>query len=623
MEFRILGPLELSNKGAPLKVAGSKRQAVLGALLLADGSAVNIDRLIEAVWGTEAPTTAAKQIRNAISDLRRLHAELGERIGLVGDGYRLELDGCHLDARVFACHVAEARKAMSEERHTQALESLRAAIALWRGPVLDGLERRVLEAQATGLNELRLASMEQRGELELAQGNHQGLLSELSVWVAENPLRERLVAQFMVALHRSGAQASALEVFDRTRRTLREELGVNHGAELREAHRYILRGGGVARRVETAGVRHNNLPAGVAHFTGRVREKRIIREASGNAQEDRENSRAYAKVIAIDGMAGIGKTTLAVQAAHELAPFYPDGQLFADLRAYTTSDRSQSLHAVLGTLLSGLGVAPEAVPPGVEDRIVAWRRLLLDRRALIVLDNVADTTQVTSLLPTAPGCLTLVTSRKRLMNLSPTHQLTLQGLSPHDGRVLFAKIAGDDRPRREPDAAERVLRLCAGLPLAIRLAATRLRHRPSWTASHLAARLASGGQWMSILEAENSSLAEVFRQSYEGLNPAEQRMFRLLGRMPRSRIEARRVAALVGLSVIHTSNLLESLVDSHVLSATGPASYQLHELLHSYAGQLDGGACATGDCLVEITAGTGIEQSAERSAQRPRSVAGA
>lgn len=589
MEFSILGPLELRIKDERLRVAGSKRQSVLGALLLADGSPVSIDRLVDAVWGSEAPITAAKQIRNAISDLRRLHAELGERIDLVGDGYRLSLDGCQLDTRAFARQVTEARTAMSEGRPTQALDSLRSALALWRGPVLDGLERRVLEAQATALNELRLASMEQRVELELAQGNHQGLLSELSVWVAENPLRERLVAQFMLALHRSGAQANALEVFDQTRRILREELGVNHGAELQEAHRYILLGDRAAGQVKPVSVSHNNLPPGIANFTGRVHEKRIIQEVSGNASEDGEQSPTYSKVIAIDGMAGIGKTALAVQAAHELVPLYPDGQLFADLWAYATPDRARGLHAVLASLLAGLGMAPDAIPPGLDDRMVTWRRLLVDRRVLIVLDNVADTAQVTSLLPAAPGCLTLVTSRNRLMNLTPTHHLTLQELSHHDARVLFGKIAGDDRPRREPEATEYVLRFCAGLPLALRLAAARLRHRPSWSAADLAARLASGKQWMSLLEAENSSLAEAFRQSYEGLNPAEQGMFRLLGRMSPSRIEATSVAALAGLSVSHTSNLLESLVDSHVLSATGPACYQLHDLLHAYAGQMDGG----------------------------------
>ncbi|GAA1928190.1 hypothetical protein GCM10009753_72400 [Streptantibioticus ferralitis] len=583
-----MGPLEVYVGSERFDVSGAKRQAVLGALLLASAAPVSIDRLIDTVWGPETPATAVKQIRNATSDLRRLHPRLAENLRLAGDGYQLALDGCRVDAATFPRRVVEARKLLAEGRTEQALGGLRSALSLWRGPVLGGLDRPALQAQIAALNELRLVTMEQRVELELEVENHQSLLGELSAWVAEHPLRERLVAQFMLALHRSGAQARALTVFEQTRRTLKEELGVSPGVEMQEAHRCILRGVQPASRKKSLLLGRSNLPPRSLHFTGRAREQRVMDEAGRISQTKSRPLRSAPVVIAIDGMAGIGKTTLALHAAHQLTPFYPDAQLFVDMQAFAMADRPRDPGTALGILLSGLGVPPEHIPRRMDERVAVWRRLLADRRALIVLDNVTDTNQTLPLLPTAPGCLTVVTSRNRLTSLMTTRHLTLPEMSHSEGRALFGKIVGDERPLREPAAVEYIVDLCGGLPLAIRLAAAKLRHRPSWSASHLASRLGVGWQWMATLEAEGGGIAEVFRQSYEGLDAAQQRIFRLLGQVPADRIEARNMAALAGLSVVHTDRLLESLVDAHLLSASGPACYGIHGLIHAYAAQLAG-----------------------------------
>ncbi|MFI9819140.1 BTAD domain-containing putative transcriptional regulator [Streptomyces sp. NPDC052013] len=563
---------------------------VLSALLLADGKPVPLNRLIDAVWEHRAPITAAKQIRNAASDLRRLHPELAERLTLVGDGYRLRLDGCRLDSDRFVEQTSRARELRRAGRLEEAREEFRGALLLWRGTALTGLTSPVLRAQIAGLDELRLAVMEERIELDIALGDHESVIGELSAWVAENPLRERLVAQLMMALYRSGAQARALTVYEQTRRVLKEELGVSPGAELQELHRHILLSDLPASPRTLPVARYNNLPAGAVHFTGRVPERRLLSEVVHRHGAGGHSYSAAPPVIAIDGMPGSGKTALALHAAHEFTPLYPDAQLCVDMAACAVEGRPLDPKAALGALLSGLGVLPDSVPVGVEERAAMWRRLLADRRALILLDNVADTQQIVPLLPGAPHCLTIVTSRTRLTDLMATCQLTLQEMSLTEGRELFGRIVGDERVRQERDAVDLVVEVCGGLPLAIRLAAAKLRHRPSWSVAYLASRLATGRQPLRLLEAEDGGLTEVFRQSYEGLTPSQQRVFRLLGRLPGDHIETHNVAGLAGLSLMHADTLLESLVDAHLLTTSTPGRYVVHELLHAYAVQLAGEA---------------------------------
>lgn len=628
LEFRILGPLEIRVEEERLKLSGSKRQIVLSALLLADGTPVSLDRLIDAVWGQHAPATAAKQIRNATSDLRRIHPELGRMLARVGDGYQLHADEGQLDSRRFIRQAAKARQLLQEGDSAEALGEFRSALSLWRGPALTGLGAPALQAQVARLGELRLAVMEECVQLELAHGLHQSVVGELSVWVAEHPLRERLVAQLMLALYRSGAQARALNLYEQTRQTLRSELGVSPGPELQEIHRYILVNDQLSPGHDlSSSLWRNNLPAGTVHFAGRLREQRFLRESvrahadraaapsgrapSGKAPSGKTPSGpaasgppasgpaaspapapptagAVSGIVAIDGMPGVGKTALAVHTAHQLTEAYPDAQLFVDMRAWTVDDRPLDSATALGVLLSGLGVTPGAIPAGLEERSAIWRRMLADRRVLILLDNVADTRQILPLLPGTPGCLTIVTSRYRLTDLMPTDHLTLQELSADEGRALFRTIAGDKRTLAEREAVDDVVDICGRLPLAIRLAATKLRHRPSWTVSYLASRLATGRQRLATLDTEDGGLTEAFRQSYQGLAPEQRRVFRLLGQLPGDLIDVGNVAGLAGLPAVHTDLLLESLVDAHLLHAMAPGRYRMHELLHAYAAELAG-----------------------------------
>ncbi|GAA1928105.1 AfsR/SARP family transcriptional regulator [Streptantibioticus ferralitis] len=581
-----MGLLEMWCGQERLGLSGRKRQTVLGALLLAHGESVSLNRLMDTVWEHRAPVTAAKQIRNVASDLRKIHPEIAERLTLSGDGYRLAVDGWCLDARVFTERVARAREHRNEGRLAEALEEFRAALLLWRGPALAGLESPALRAQIAGLEEMRLAAMEERVELELAQGNHESVVGDLSAWVAENRLRERLVAQLMLALYRSGAQARALTVYEETRRILKDELGVNPGVELQELHRRILQSEGRPSARSAPVLRCNSLPISAVHFTGRSREMKVLSDVARSYAEGGRPPSAAPAVLAIDGMAGIGKTTLSVHAAHEFTPLYPDAQLFVDMGACAADGRPLDPGMALGTLLAGLGFPPSDMPEGLEERSATWRRLLADRRTLILLDNVADTQQILPLLPGVPSCLTIVTSRTRLTDLIATCHLTLREMTSAEGRDLFCRMVGDNRVAEEREAVDTVVDVCGRLPLAIRLAAAKLRHRASWSVAYLASRLARGRQRLATLEAEDGGLIEVFRQSYAGLSRGQQRIFRLLGQMPGDHIETRNVAGLARISLAQADTLLESLVDAHLLATSSPGRYVIHELLHAYAGQL-------------------------------------
>jgi DNA-binding SARP family transcriptional activator len=240
MEFRVLGPLELWDGDRQLTLNGIKRNAILGALLLAEGGPVELGRLIEVVWGSRYPVTASKQVRNAVSDLRHVGDGASIRIDRVGDGYRVDLANCLLDSTAFAQRITHARKLRSQNRLTAAAYELHGALSLWRGPVLAGLDSSALQSKIANLNQQRLAAFVEHAELRLILGEQTSLLGELTEWVTENPLDERLTAQLMLAHCYCGAPALGLMVYERARRTLREELGVDPSAELQELFHTII-----------------------------------------------------------------------------------------------------------------------------------------------------------------------------------------------------------------------------------------------------------------------------------------------------------------------------------------------------------------------------------------------
>jgi DNA-binding SARP family transcriptional activator len=320
------------------------------------------------------------------------------------------------------------------------------------------------------------------------------------------------------------------------------------------------------------GERRFDLPRDADHFQGRARElARIV------AAADRG-------VCAIDGMAGVGKTALAVHAARLLAARYPDLRLHIDLHGHTPGREPVGAGAALESLLLAAGVPGDRIPAGTDDRAALWRARLAGRRALVVLDNAVDAGQVRPLLSGSPRSLVLITSRRRLSGLDSGESLSLDVLPPADAAALFAAGAGPERAAAEPEAAGDVVRACGMLPLAVRIAAARLRHRPGWSVAHLRDRLADQERRLEELTAEDRSVSAAFALSYRSLDAEHRRAFRLLGLFPGTEIGLPAAAALAGTgTVAEADRLLEGLVDCQLLAEPRPGRYRLHDLLRVYA----------------------------------------
>ncbi|QXJ21115.1 winged helix-turn-helix domain-containing protein [Actinomadura graeca] len=579
-----MGPLEVWTGGERVRLSGAGQQRVLAALLLSAGHVVPLSRLVDAVWPQDPPPTAEKRVRNLVSELRRLLGDGGSDGPVAaGAGYRLDVGEDALDAAVFDRRVRRARRHAAEGEPAEAVTEFRAALNLWRGPVLAGLECPALQPQVTSWEERRTAALEEDIDLELDLGRHHSVISELTEQVAAHPLRERLAGQLMLALHRAGRRAEALRVFHDTRGTLAEELGLDPGEQLQRLHQRILASDpGLAAPPPDRRKRVHQLPHDLADFTGRTAE--LNRLVSALPDEGEE---ATAVVInSIDGMAGIGKTALAVHVAHRLAGRFPDVQLFIDLHTHTAGEQLGTTSAALDTLLRAVGVPGEQIPDKLHQRAGLWRAELADLKALIVLDNATSAEEVRPLLPGNPGSLVLITSRRRLTDLEAACTLSLEVLPPADAVALFTRIADDARAVTEPRSVQEVVRLCGHLPLAVRIAAARLRTRPTWTLAHLIERLADQQRRLGELATGDRSVAAAFSLSYRHLTPVQQRLFRLLSLHRGTDFDAYTAAAVADITVQEAESLLEDLLDIHLLQQHTVGRYRFHDLLHTYAAQL-------------------------------------
>ncbi|WP_446211671.1 BTAD domain-containing putative transcriptional regulator [Micromonospora sp. IBSANI012] len=578
MRFGILGPLRVG--GGEATVTAGRDRVVLAMLLLRAGRVVPVEDLVDAVWEERPPATAKAQLHSCVSRLRQRLAALGLPADVIVTdpvGYGIRVEPADLDFEVFARTVEAARAAVAAGQPAEARRHYRQALGLWRGPALSGIRSRAVRRRAQTLDEQRLAALEECVDVELRLRQAADLVDELAESVDRHPLRERLRGQLMLALSAMGRQADALAVYREGRRIYAEELGIEPGAALQELHQRVLAGdlalGGPENRA-VAPVR--SLPRAISDFTGRQQTvARLVKEIEEEG----------ARIQLIDGMAGSGKTALAVHVAAALADRYPDAHLFVDLHGH--SERTPlTPAAAVATLLRQLGVPAERVPLDLDDRLAVWRSELSGRRALVVLDNAAGADQVAPLLPTGPDCLVLITSRRRLVGLDEGRPSSLPVLDPDEGIELLGRVAGQERVAAEPQAAAEVVRRCGYLPLAIRLAGARLAHRPSWRVADLAERLVTGGGPLAELAAGQRSVGQAFALSYAQVSPAAQRMFRLLGLHPGVRFDNRVAAALAELPLPETQDLLDELVDSHLAEEVEPGRYRLHDLIREYARRL-------------------------------------
>ncbi|MFJ9906792.1 BTAD domain-containing putative transcriptional regulator [Streptomyces sp. NPDC101152] len=581
LRFGVLGPVRARRGDEALNTGSPQQRALLAALLLREGRTATAAELIDALWGEEPPSQALAAVRTYASRLRKV-LDPGVLVSESG-GYAVRgLGEGALDLAVAQELAAEAEKARGAGDLCQAREVLGRALALWDGETLAGVPGPYAEAQRVRLEEWRLQLVESRLDMDLEQGCHAEAVSELTALTAAHPLRERLRELLMLALYRSGRQAEALAVYADTRRLLAEELGVDPRPGLRELQQRILQADpGLAEpsapRAEPAAapVRPAQLPATVPDFTGRAAFVKELGEVLASAE-----GRVMA-VSALAGIGGVGKTTLAVHVAHQARAAFPDGQLYVDLQG--AGARAAEPETVLGSFLRALGTPDSAIPDSLEERAGLYRSVLDGRRVLVLLDNARDAAQVRPLLPGTEGCAALVTSRVRMVDLAGAHLVDLDVMSPEEALQLFTRIVGEERVASEREAALDVVAACGFLPLAIRIAASRLAARRTWTVSVLAAKLADERRRLDELQAGDLAVKATFELGYGQLEPAQQRAFRLLGLADGPDISLAAAAAVLDLPVDDTEDLLESLVDTSLLESAAPGRYRYHDLVRLYA----------------------------------------
>ena len=595
MRFALLGSLVIvGGPGQQTSLPGPRLRVLLAALLLRANTPVSADALAEAVWDGDLPPAAMQTLRSYVRRLRRaLGPEGGTLIEARDPGYLIRLEGAELDVLEFETLCREAAGALRAAAWSQASDAATRALELWRGPpLLDVPSQLLYDEMVPRLEQLRVQALEDLAEADLHLGRHEQLVPQLRDLAVQHPLRERFRAQLMLALYRCNRQAEALESYRDARRALVQELGIEPGPELRRLHERVLAGdtgllafplgGTTPGPGRTALPVPRQLPAVARYFTSRQTELNALLSLPHDSRGTIGNRRTVV-ISVIHGMAGVGKTALAVHAAHQLADQFPDGQLFLDLHAYTRGYEPRAPGEALEAFLRALGVPPQQIPEDVEQRAALYRQRLADTRTLILLDNAVGEAQVRPLLPGSASCLVLVTSRRNLKGLDDAYLIPLDVLPQADAITLLRAVAGPERlPADDPVLGE-IAGLCGRLPLALRIAAALLRHRPVWPPGHLAGLLRDQQQRVSTLDDGERDLGAMFDLSYCTLDGQHQRLFRHLGLIPGPDFDAYAAAALADTAPCAATRLLEDLVDHNLLVPHVHGRYRLHDLIRLHA----------------------------------------
>ncbi|MFE9429123.1 BTAD domain-containing putative transcriptional regulator [Kitasatospora sp. NPDC006697] len=604
MLFGLLGSLVVRIGHGERAVNGLKLRTLLAVLLLEANQPVSVDRLKTALWGDRPPAAATPSLHNMVARLRTLLAdEGGDRLRSTPLGYLLKVAEGELDTELFDRSVGNARQALLREDWKSLHQESAAALALWRGVPLAELPD-LPQAQAPRQQWLdaRLQLLEWRIEAELRLGHVPGLVPELTRLVVEHPLHEVFHAQLMLALDRLGQRSEALETYQRLRRALVEELGIEPGPRVRAAHERVLGGEADTQEptADTAGPGPGpgalviappaQLPIGHSDFTGRQAELRALGGLLKAPLDD-----GAPRVAVVSGMGGIGKTALAVHAGHGMKHLFPDGQLYADLRGFGAGP-VRDPHDLLAVFLTALSQSAghegpaQPIPEHTDDRAALLRTVLAGRRVLLVLDNARDSAQVLPLLPGNNRCAVIVTTRNTLTDLPAGVQLSLAPLDVEEQRALLSRLCGSDRVRQDPDGELRLLAACAGLPLALRIAGARLSARPAWSLSTLAQRLDDSRGRLQALSVGQLAVDASFATSYLALRDSDDalereaaRAFRLLGLWSGHVLGVDAAAALLDRPPGHTADLLELLADAHLLQSSDRLRYGFHDLLGEFA----------------------------------------
>ena len=625
----LLGPVEVGPAGGVMApVAQPRLRVLLGLLGVAAGRMVTAEALVDGLWGEEWSPGRERNLHALVYQLRRRLAGLepvgGARLARAGAGYRLVLEPGNLDMAEFRDLAGQGREAVRAGDAAGARELFGQALELWRGTALADAAPLCprLAGEAAQLEELRLAVIEERIGCDLALGRHGEVAGELAGLVAEFPLRERLAGLLMTALYRCGRRGEALAVYDGARRVLAEQLGLDPGPELAGLQTQVLAddpalaapapapapvpAGAVPPQAAGAGAVPRQLPAGAAFFAGREAELKQLHELLDQAgcEEGADEPDGAVVISAVAGMAGVGKTALAVHWARKVAGRFPDGQLYVNLRGYDQDGAAVTAEEVTGWFLVALGVPAGQIPADAQARCGLYRSVLAGRRVLIVLDNARDAAQVRPLLPGSAGCLVVVTSRSSLAGLAAAEgarPLRLGPLGAEEGVRLLAARLGPERVAAEPGAATELVARCGHLPLALAVMAARAAADPGLALGVLAGQLAgaadaegtaagqspggAGRGRLEVLETGDpaTSLGQLLSWSYRQLSPPAARMFALLGVHCGPDITVPAAASLAGVSRAEAGRALAELAGASLAAEHRPGRYVLHDLVRGYA----------------------------------------
>ena len=570
LDVAILGPLRIRKDGRPVSAGPWKQQIVLALLLCRPNLPVPLESMMEALWPDRQPRTARKNIQVYVSALRQLlgPAGTGERITHEAGGYVLHIDVDELDSLRFGCQARLGRDCMAVGQAAEVARRFATALDLWRGPVLAGMaDVAPVEEAADRLTRQHLAVFEDWAEAEVTAGGAPRVVERIAEVVAQHPFRERLHMIQMTALAQAGRRAEALAVYDELRQSLSRELGISPSEAVRLVYESLLdeeRAERVSGRVPAAFC--CRLPRDSPLFTGRAAVADQLREALTSAHE---------RLAVVSGPTGVGKTALAVHAAHGLARSFPDGCIFVAMRADDGAPRP--LTEILGELAGTIGLPRRPGREAVDAQ--AWLQWLAAHRGLVVLDDAPCESLVRPLLPAAGDSAVIITTRGRLPGIGPAFRAPLSPLALPDALELLGAIVGPARVAADPAAAERIVAVGGRLPLTIRLAGERLallRHVPL---REYAARLDSPSALLDELAAGDDMLRNKLAGAVRDLPSAVRQAVFLLGTLPRPVFTLAEAAAALGADEVSAMRVLETLLAANHLS-TPDEEVVAHEVIY-------------------------------------------
>lgn len=608
MQFRVLGPLELASGTREITPTGPKLRQVIAFLAVHRNRIVQVGELIDELWGENPPNSALSTLQTYISKTRRILADGAANTTALQTrrhGYLLEIADEDMDLCAYERLAAAGRAALEQNDNLRASVTLSEALAMWRGRALhDVAAGALMSAHITKLENDRLCTLELRVEADLRLGHHRQLVGELKGLAEMYPLHEGLHGKLMAALHRSGRRCEAVGLYPRLRAAMLAELGTEPSGELRRLHQKLLAAADGPPEPAPAGTPARPFPAADARPTAASTRRPAAPAAVTAAQlpacapglVGRERDLAQIKewlrarapegavpVVVINGPAGMGKTALARCAAARISGRYPAGRLYAELGGSTKNPTCT--HRVLGEFLRALGVPPTGVPPEPSERSKLFRSCSADRPLLVLLDDAASADQVADLLPGSERCAVIVTGRSPGIPFG--RPLPLGPLSVAAGVELLAGIAGQRRVRAERAAAERIVRSCDRLPLAVRAAGARLAAEPGRPLWHLARRLADVSHRLVELHVDGFSVLDACAASFRALSERERAIAQRFAALPDTRFTSAEAAGLLGCGAVAADALLAGLVAAHVLDVArddgdGPVRYAFPSLAHAY-----------------------------------------